>query len=123
MQKRNLFKGFFVKIGDRVTNHKLGPIWIGEVVAIVSSHYPHFLSCSFGGATWDETYPEWKAHDLVVVRLDQSARNCTLEEAVTQGLSRRAWEDIPMMKFATNTILDLVNLSEDEATVEEAVTQ
>lgn len=52
-------------VGDRVTNRKLGPIIIGEVIGFLPGDY--YIS----EVGWYDTYPYWRCDYVYYIKLDK----------------------------------------------------
>jgi hypothetical protein len=69
-----------MKLGDKVTSKKTGPLAVGYVMSIMAPSY-YMASCGMtGNSRWDEVYPDWQKKMLVGVGYETPQKNLSLDE-------------------------------------------
>lgn len=98
-----------IKVGDRVTNKRLGPKITGIVVRdgnYLKDHVHYNTVVSF-----DKNYPNWRNENLFIVRLDKPSKPLTLQETIDSGLSQEDYYQCPLFDWFNYPEADLVKLA------------
>jgi|SRR5579885_1036934 len=95
------------KIGDRVTNRRLGPVLIGSVCGV-----SHPANCVFVTPRWDQIYPDWRNYLVYTLKLEVPAVVCTLEEHLECGGEYENYKYAVPMTYTYFPESDLISIEE-----------